>query len=75
MIFIKFLISDYSTSFYYFLSSGLDSVGHCEVAVLLEANNDDLFPMQAFNIYTHLFNAARKGKVIQTNDYLPIEDL
>ena len=69
-------VSDCSTSFYYFLSSGLDSVGHSEVAVLLEIDdNDNSLPMQVFNLYTHLFNAARKGKAIQANDFLPIEDL
>ena len=70
------MFSDSSSFFYYFISSGLDSVGHAEVALLLEVREtDDSFPMQAFSLYSHLFNAARKGKAVQANDFLPIEDL
>ena len=73
---IFFMVTDSSSLCYYFVSFGLDAVGLSEVALLLEIDSlDHPFPLQAFTLYSHLFNAARKGKVIHANDFIPIEDL
>ncbi|CAK8675675.1 unnamed protein product [Clavelina lepadiformis] len=70
------LFRDGLSSFYYFLSLGLDSVGQAEVAILMQTEpSNDSIPYQAFNIYSHLFNIARKGKAIHAMDFIPCSDI
>ncbi|XP_039261232.2 uncharacterized protein LOC120337504 isoform X1 [Styela clava] len=57
-----------------FWSKGMDGVGQREVALILEREGlgDRGIPHDAFTFFTCIFDRARKGKMFNTTDFMPV---